>query len=220
MKHIYAIIKPKGPTSHDMIDKLRKITGIRKIGHAGTLDPLASGVLVVGITRKGTRELGKNEKLPVNDKDWVVVSVPDSSNPAGSGFADILKLPHKEGLIRNRYVGRTFIESKSRSERVKEKFSIAREVFEGKNVFLIDDSVVRGTTMKGIIDFIKENAIIVFDDRPNTQNRKEFAMWAKQQEHPSLLFALYDGKSIDEQVWKYIQPKYEKPFKTSEEISG
>ena len=102
-------------------------------------------------------ELGKNEKLPVNDKDWVVVSVPDSSNPAGSGFADILKLPHKEGLIRNRYVGRTFIESKSRSERVKEKFSIAREVFEGKNVFLIDDSVVRGTTMKGIIDFIKEN---------------------------------------------------------------
>jgi amidophosphoribosyltransferase len=102
-------------------------------------------------------ELGKTEKLKVNDKDWVVVSVPDSSNPAGSGFAGILKLPHKEGLIRNRYVGRTFIESKSRSERVKEKFSIAREVFEGKNVFLLDDSIVRGTTMKGIIDFIKTN---------------------------------------------------------------
>lgn len=68
MKHIYAIIKPKGPTSFDMIAKLRKITGIRKIGHAGTLDPLASGVLVVGITREGTRELGKIEKT---EKEYV-----------------------------------------------------------------------------------------------------------------------------------------------------
>ena len=102
-------------------------------------------------------ELGKSEKLKVNNKDWVVVSVPDSSKPAGSGFADALNIPHKEGLLRNRYVGRTFIESKSRSERVKEKFSIAKGVFEGKNVFLVDDSIVRGTTMEGIIEFIKEN---------------------------------------------------------------
>lgn len=68
MKHIYAINKPKGPTSFDMIAKLRKITDIRKIGHAGTLDPLASGVLVVGITREGTRELGKIEKT---EKEYI-----------------------------------------------------------------------------------------------------------------------------------------------------
>lgn len=65
MNTVVSIIKPKGPTSHDMIYRLRKITGIKKIGHAGTLDPLASGVLVVGITRQGTKqmhELVKNEK--------------------------------------------------------------------------------------------------------------------------------------------------------------
>ena len=50
--------KPSGPTSHDIVDRLRKITGIKKIGHAGTLDPFASGVLLVAIGRDATRELG------------------------------------------------------------------------------------------------------------------------------------------------------------------
>jgi tRNA pseudouridine55 synthase len=59
MQGIFAINKPKGPTSHDIIDQLRKITGIKKIGHAGTLDPLASGVLVVGIGREATKKLGE-----------------------------------------------------------------------------------------------------------------------------------------------------------------
>lgn len=59
MEGIFAIHKPKGPTSHDIIDQLRKITGIKKIGHAGTLDPLASGVLVVGIGREATKKLGE-----------------------------------------------------------------------------------------------------------------------------------------------------------------
>jgi len=62
---IFAIYKPKGPTSHDIINKLRRETGIKKIGHAGTLDPLASGVLVVGVGREATKQLGaivKKEK--------------------------------------------------------------------------------------------------------------------------------------------------------------
>lgn len=54
---IFAVYKPKGSTSHDIIYKLRKITGVKKIGHAGTLDPAACGVLVVGIGRKSTRKL-------------------------------------------------------------------------------------------------------------------------------------------------------------------
>lgn len=56
---IYGAYKPKGPTSNGFLNRLRKITGIRKIGHAGTLDPLASGVLVVGIGRPGTKQLGE-----------------------------------------------------------------------------------------------------------------------------------------------------------------
>ncbi|MBI5071905.1 hypothetical protein HZB93_03390 [Candidatus Falkowbacteria bacterium] len=51
---IIAVWKPKGPTSFDMIYKLRGLTGIKRIGHAGTLDPLARGVLVVGIGREAT----------------------------------------------------------------------------------------------------------------------------------------------------------------------
>lgn len=59
---IYGIYKPKGPTSNGFLNKLRKISGIRKIGHAGTLDPLASGILVVGIGRPGTKKLGEAVK--------------------------------------------------------------------------------------------------------------------------------------------------------------
>src|SRR3989344_2394524 len=54
---IIPVFKPKGPTSFKMISQIKKITGIKKVGHAGTLDPLAEGVLVVGIGRESTRKL-------------------------------------------------------------------------------------------------------------------------------------------------------------------
>lgn len=56
---IIPIYKPIGPTSHDIIDQIRKITGQKKVGHAGTLDPLAKGVLVIGIGRESTKKLGE-----------------------------------------------------------------------------------------------------------------------------------------------------------------
>jgi len=62
------INKPSGPTSHDVIDKLRRITGIKKIGHAGTLDPFAHGLLIVAIGREATREIDRFVKL---DKEYV-----------------------------------------------------------------------------------------------------------------------------------------------------
>lgn len=62
------INKPTGPTSHDIVNKLRKITGIKKIGHAGTLDPLASGVLVCAIGREATREIDNHIK---KDKEYI-----------------------------------------------------------------------------------------------------------------------------------------------------
>ncbi len=54
---IVAVLKPKGPTSFQIISQVKKATGIKKVGHAGTLDPLASGVLVIGIGRESTRKL-------------------------------------------------------------------------------------------------------------------------------------------------------------------
>lgn len=67
---IFAINKPVGPSSFAMISQLRQATGIKKIGHAGTLDPLASGVLVVGITRCGTAQL---TRLVIHEKEYQAV---------------------------------------------------------------------------------------------------------------------------------------------------
>ena len=58
MKDIFAVYKPKGPTSNQILTKIRKRTGIKKVGHAGTLDPLARGILVVGVGRAATKQLG------------------------------------------------------------------------------------------------------------------------------------------------------------------
>lgn len=66
---IVAVYKPKGPTSHDIVNAVRRITGEKRVGHAGTLDPLASGILVVGIGREATKKL----TLVVNkEKEYVV----------------------------------------------------------------------------------------------------------------------------------------------------
>lgn len=53
------INKPAGPTSHDMVDRIRRLTGVKTVGHAGTLDPFASGVLLIGVGREATREFIK-----------------------------------------------------------------------------------------------------------------------------------------------------------------
>lgn len=54
---IFAVYKPKGLTSHDIIQRIRKFTGIKKVGHAGTLDPLATGVLVIAVNREATKKI-------------------------------------------------------------------------------------------------------------------------------------------------------------------
>lgn len=59
---ILNINKPRGITSHDVVDEVRKITGVKRVGHAGTLDPFATGVLIVATTREDTKKLGKITK--------------------------------------------------------------------------------------------------------------------------------------------------------------
>lgn len=62
MKNIFAVYKSKGPTSYDVIRQIKKITGEQRVGHAGTLDPLAAGVLVIGVGREATKKLGETVK--------------------------------------------------------------------------------------------------------------------------------------------------------------
>lgn len=88
----------------------------------------------------------------------VVFSVPDSSNSAALGFAEESGIPYELGLIRNHYVGRTFIHptQAGRDFRVRIKYNAVREVMEGKRVVVVDDSLVRGTTSLGLVRLIRE----------------------------------------------------------------
>ena len=83
----------------------------------------------------------------------LVFSVPDSSNSAALGFAEESKLPFELALIRNHYVGRTFIQptQAGRDAKVKVKYNAVREVLDGKSVVMVDDSIVRGTTTRGLV---------------------------------------------------------------------
>ncbi len=88
----------------------------------------------------------------------VVMPVPDTSRPAAISVADTLKLPYREGLIKNRYIQRSFIlnSQEKREQAVELKLSPIRSEIEGKHIFLIDDSIVRGTTAKKIVAMLKK----------------------------------------------------------------
>jgi len=100
-------------------------------------------------------QLAKQEKLETNRHEYVVVSVPDTSKPAADAYATELGLVSMEGLFRNRYVGRAFIEGGDRYDIAREKYSINKSVVRCKKIILVDDSVVRGTTSRALIDYIR-----------------------------------------------------------------
>ena len=87
----------------------------------------------------------------------LVFSVPDSSNSAALGFAEQSGLPLELALIRNHYVGRTFIQptQAGRDAKVKVKYNAVREVLDGKSVVMVDDSIVRGTTTRGLVAMVR-----------------------------------------------------------------
>jgi len=97
--------------------------------------------------------------IPKNIKIDVVAPVPDTSRPAAIGLAEKLKVPFREVLIKNRYVQRSFITAgqNQRQIAVGLKFSVIDELVKGKNVLLVDDSIVRGTTSKKIIELLKQH---------------------------------------------------------------
>ncbi len=88
----------------------------------------------------------------------VVVPVPDTSRTAALSFARVLGIPYEEGLIKNRYIGRTFImpSQEQRINAVKLKLNPLKSVISGKSVVLIDDSIVRGTTLKEIVKLVRK----------------------------------------------------------------
>jgi amidophosphoribosyltransferase len=100
-------------------------------------------------------ELAKREFIKTDD-DTVVVGVPETSRPIADAIAHELGLPTKEGLIRNRYLGRVFIEGSNRDEKIKDKFNLLKQETRGKKLIVADDSIVRGTTSKALVDYLKK----------------------------------------------------------------
>jgi len=87
----------------------------------------------------------------------LVFGVPDSSNSAALGYAEESGLPLELALIRNHYVGRTFLQptQAGRDAKVKVKYNAVREVLNGKSVVMVDDSIVRGTTTRGLVNMVR-----------------------------------------------------------------
>ena len=96
-------------------------------------------------------------QIPLSEID-VVMPIPDSSRPAAQQLAQKLNLPYREGFIKNRYVGRTFIMPGQavRKKTVRQKLNAMAVEFAGKNVLLVDDSIVRGTTMREIVRMTRQ----------------------------------------------------------------
>ncbi len=111
----------------------------------------------VYLTRKRLgEELARLETATI-DEDTIVVPVPDTAKAAADSMAYQLKIPCLEGLIRNRYIGRTFIEgNSSRVDKVRAKYTPLPEVLDGKRVLLVEDTIVRSTTMKALISQLRE----------------------------------------------------------------
>ncbi len=88
----------------------------------------------------------------------VVIPIPDSSRPSAMEMAHRLGLPYREGFVKNRYIGRTFIMpgQATRRKSVRQKLNTIPQEFRGKNVLLVDDSIVRGTTSKEIVNMARE----------------------------------------------------------------
>jgi len=100
-------------------------------------------------------ELARLETVPI-DENTIVVPVPDTSKASADAMAYALKVPCVEGLIRNRYSGRTFIEGGGdRRRKAETKYTPLREILEGKQVLLVEDSIVRATTLHVLLDRIR-----------------------------------------------------------------
>ena len=100
---------------------------------------------------------GKPLAVPPSEID-VIIPIPESSRPSATQLAHLLGIPYREGFVKNRYVGRTFIMPGQgvRKKSVRQKLNVIASEFKGRNVMLVDDSIVRGTTSREIVQMARD----------------------------------------------------------------
>ncbi|HXY07099.1 MAG TPA: amidophosphoribosyltransferase [Terriglobales bacterium] len=147
------VVGPSGMTSHCYAPALPQASCIFEHVYFSRPDSLVFGRAV----EESRAELGRELAREAPAEADIVVPVPDSGVSAAMGYAAESGIPFRFGLIRNHYVGRTFIEPKQavRDFGVKLKLNPVRSLLEGKRVVLIDDSIVRGTTSRKIVRMVR-----------------------------------------------------------------
>jgi amidophosphoribosyltransferase len=124
---------------------------------ASTLDDRSVYLSRTRLGEELARAERADDRFNFDRADTIVVPVPDTSKAAADSMAFELGIPSREGLIRNRYAGRTFIEGgRARKAKAESKYTPLRDVLEGKRVILVEDSIVRSTTMGVLLDRIRE----------------------------------------------------------------
>ena len=148
------LINEKGIHSYKPFPKTRSAFCIFEYVYFARPDSRIFSHTVYEIRKNLGRQLAKEAWVPAD----IVIPVPDSGVPAALGYAEGSGLRYDTGLIRNHYVGRTFIEPEQaiRHFGVKIKLNTVREVLEGKRVVVVDDSIVRGTTSRKIVKMIRQ----------------------------------------------------------------
>jgi len=121
-------------------------------------DSFLDDISVYKTRRRFGHRLGAQWKAAGAPRADAVIPVPDSSRDAAMAVADQLGVPYREGLVKNRYVGRTFImpDQKSRKSSIRRKLNPIELEFKDKDVLLIDDSVVRGNTSRSIVEMARK----------------------------------------------------------------
>jgi amidophosphoribosyltransferase len=151
------VLKVKGPS----VQRLRSLPPVEKpqpcifeLVYFARPDSRIWGVSVDAARRRFGRQLAREHPVEAD----AVMAVPDSANSAALGYSEESGIPFELGLLRNHYVGRTFIQP-SQADRdfgARMKYNPVREVLENKSVVVVDDSLVRGTTSKSLVKFIRE----------------------------------------------------------------
>ncbi len=148
------VIDPDGARSLFLPDAGRRAFCIFEHIYFARPDSLVFGEKVDKVRRRLGKRLARDAPAEAD----IVISVPDSGNTAALGYANASGIRYEIGLIRNHYIGRAFIapHQEQRQSDIRVKLNAVRGVVEGRDIVLVDDSIVRGTTMRQIVRLLKD----------------------------------------------------------------